>query len=204
VENIYKRVNDCFERSLNGKALDTAQKEMQAIKAYIDWLGNGVKKGEKPKGSGIYELPFLARAADPEKGRAVYRQHCQSCHQENGGGVLHADGTAFQYPPLWGNQSYNDGAGLYRLSRFAGYVKYNMPQGVTHENPILTDEEAWDVAAFVNSQSRPVKDIRNDWPKIEDKPVDHPFGPFADGFSPEQHKFGPFGPIKEVKNRLKK
>jgi thiosulfate dehydrogenase len=204
VENLYKRINDCFERSLNGKALDTAGKEMQAIKAYIEWLGKDVKKGEKPKGSGIYELSYLDRPADPEKGKSVYIQHCQSCHQEDGEGVLNSAGTAFQYPPLWGSRSYNDGAGLYRLSRFAGYVKYNMPQGVTYENPLLTDEEAWDVAAYVNSQSRPKKDIRNDWPKIEEKPVDHPFGPFADGFSAKQHKYGPFGPIKEFKSHSKK
>ena len=39
IETIYKRVNDCFERSLNGESLDTGSKEMQAIYAYIKWLG---------------------------------------------------------------------------------------------------------------------------------------------------------------------
>jgi len=68
---------------------------------------------------------------------------------------------------------------------------------------LSTDEEAWDVAAYVNSQSRPSKDLSADWPKIAAKPVDHPFGPFSDGFDEKQHKYGPFGPIKEKRNQNK-
>lgn len=64
----------------------------------------------------------------------------------------------------------------------------------------LTDEEAWDVAAFVNSQPRPVKVFPDDWPVISTKPADHPFGPFGDTFSEQQHKYGPFGPILHQKN----
>ncbi len=203
VENIYKRVNDCFERSLNGKALDTNGREMQAISAYIKWLGNGLKKGEKPKGSGLTELAYLNRAADPEKGKLVYQQKCRSCHGENGAGVLKPDGIIYQYPPLWGEHSYNIGAGLYRLSRFAGYVKSNMPLGATYDAPQLSDEEAWDVAAFVNSQARPAKDLSKDWPKISGKPVDHPFGPYSDKFNEQQHKYGPFEPIAAVKKKDK-
>jgi len=87
------------------------------------------------------------------------------------------------------------------MSRFAGFIKYNMPQGATFQNPQLTDEEAWDIAAFVNSQSRPTKDLSADWPKISEKPIDHPFGPYADKFTEEQHKYGPFKPIKlRIKN----
>lgn len=203
VESIYKRVNDCFERSLNGSALDSSGKEMQAIKAYIEWLGKYVKKGEKPKGAGITELKYLNRAADPEKGKLVYSEKCQSCHNVNGEGKLNADGCSYQYPPLWGKGSYNIGAGLYRLSRFAGYVKSNMPFGATYENPQLSDEEAWDVAAFVNSQLRPEKELKKDWPKIAGKPVDHPFGPYADAFSEQQHKYGPFEPIAAFKKKQK-
>lgn len=204
IENIYKRVNDCFERSLNGKALDTTSKEMQAIVIYINWLGKDVKKGEKPAGSGFKELAFLDRAADPEKGKTVYIEKCQSCHQPNGLGSMNEDKTSYTYPPLWGDHSYNDGAGLYRISNFAKFVKYNMPLGVSHNNTQLTDEEAWDVAAFVNSQNRPRKNIKEDWPKIEEKPFDHPFGPFADGFSEQQHKYGPFKAIKEKQDAMKK
>jgi thiosulfate dehydrogenase len=71
-----------------------------------------------------------------------------------------------------------------------------MPHGTTFENPVLTDEEAWDVAAYVNSLERPVKVFQEDWPDISKKPFDHPFGPYADSFSQAQHKYGPFGPIR--------
>lgn len=204
IENIYKRVNDCYERSLNGKALDTTSREMVSIAAYIQWLGKDVPKGEKPAGSGFKDMPFLDRPADKEKGKLVYVQKCQSCHQASGEGLLNQEKTAYTYPPLWGSHSYNDGAGLFRISNFAKYAKYNMPFGVNFKSVQLTDEEAWDIAAFVNSQPRPKKDIRKDWPKMEEKPFDHPFGPYADGFSETQHKYGPFKPIKAKLDEMKK
>jgi thiosulfate dehydrogenase len=195
LETIPKRINDCFERSLNGQPLDTASREMRAMLAYMRWLGTGIPKGQKPKGAGITELPFLARAADPARGQKIYAEKCASCHATDGQG-LPMPQSARHYPPLWGERSYNEGAGLFRMSRFAGYVKDNMPFGASHENPQLSDEEAWDVAAFVNTQPRPKHPfLRTDWPKIEQKPYDHPFGPFADSFPESQHKFGPFGPI---------
>ncbi|MFM8951228.1 MAG: c-type cytochrome [Bacteroidota bacterium] len=204
IENIYKRVTDCFERSLNGTAPDSGSKEMEAIVAYINWLGKDVKKGEKAVGSGLKDLAYLDRAADPEKGKAGYEKHCVSCHTSSGQGMWNGDSSSFTFPPLWGIHSYNSGAGLYRLGSLAKYIKYNMPQGVTHDSPKLTDEEAWDIAAFVNSQTRPTKDIRKDWPKINEKPIDHPFGPYHDGFTEAQHKFGPFKPIVKKRKELEK
>ncbi|MDP1817368.1 MAG: c-type cytochrome [Leadbetterella sp.] len=204
IENQVKRVNDCFERSLNGKALDSNSREMKAILAYIKWLGSDVSPKTTPKGSGIFKIKSLKRPSDPEKGRIVYEAKCQSCHQANGEGIRAEDGKSYTYPPLWGKNSYNQGAGLYRISNFAGYVKYNMPLGVTHEKPQLTDEEAWDLGAFVNSQPRPSKDLSKDWPNIAGKPFDHPFGPYADPFSEKQHKYGPYKPIKDWKEAHKK
>jgi thiosulfate dehydrogenase len=197
VENQIKRVNDCFQRSLNGKALDSTGREMRAILAYINWLGKDVEKDKIPRGSGIFKMKGMKRACDPSKGLEVYVAKCQSCHQADGGGLLAENGKSYTYPPLWGKNSYNHGAGLFRISNFAGYVKYNMPQGTTYEKPVLTDEEAWDVAAYVNSMPRPSKDLSMDWPKIAKKPFDHPFGPYVDPFSEEQHKFGPYKPIKD-------
>lgn len=198
VESIYKRVADCMERSLNGTAVDSNSKEFKAINAYIKWLGQDVQKGEKPHGSGIEKLPYLDRAADPKKGQIVYTAQCQSCHGANGEGQLTLDELEYAYPPLWGPHSYNDGAGLYRLSNFAGYVKNNMPYLLTsHDNPKLTTEECWDVAAYVNSQSRPHKDQSKDWPKYDKKPIDFAFGPYADSFPESQHKYGPYKPIKK-------
>lgn len=191
-ESIEKRVNDCLERSLNGHALDSNSKEMRAIVSYIKWLGSDIKKGTKPKGSGIMDLKHLSRAADPVKGQIVYISVCEKCHGKNGEGQINTDKVTYLYPPLWGEHSYNVGAGLYRLSRFAGYVKNNMPNPTNYHTPQLTDEEAWDVAAFINAKPRPSMDLSKDWPNIQKKPFDHPFGPYADGKSEAEHKFGPW------------
>jgi len=200
IESINKRVNDCIERSLNGKAIDTNSEEMRAFVAYIKWVGKGVPKGKKPAGSGIRELPYPDRAADPARGKLVYEQNCQRCHGADGGGVADADQVGYTYPPLWGKHSYNTGAGLYRLSRLAGYVFNNMPfKEVTYKNPKLSAEEAWDVAAYINTQPRPKKDLSKDWPDIAKKPYDHPFGPYTDTFSERQHKLGPFQLIIDAK-----
>jgi thiosulfate dehydrogenase len=207
IESITKRVNDCFERSLNGASIDTSGKEMKAIIAYMKWLGKDVEKGKKPSGAGLKELTYLNRAADTLKGKTLYSLKCKSCHAENGEGKLETEladakkgltqGSEFvyKYPPLWGENSYNCSAGLYRLSRLASFIKYNMPQGATFENPQLTNDEAWDIAAYVNSQPRPLKRWKEDWPQLASKPIDHPFGPYADQFTEQQHKYGPFEPI---------
>ena len=204
IEDQVKRVNDCFERSLNGQALPAESKEMRGILAYIKWLGTDIAKKEVPRGSGIFKLKGLKRAIDPTKGAEVYAAKCQSCHQADGGGVLADGGKSYTYPPLWGKNSYNHGAGLYRMSNFAGYVKYNMPLGATYEKPQLSDEEAWDLAAYVNSMPRPAKDLSKDWPDISAKPFDHPFGPYVDPFPESQHKYGPYKPIKEWIKKHKK
>jgi thiosulfate dehydrogenase len=195
VENIVKRINDCFERSLNGSPLDTTSREMKAMSAYINWLGQNVPKGVKPKGSGITEIKFLDQAADSAKGHAEYILLCQRCHGAAGEGLKKLDSPGYTYPPLWGNASYTTAAGLYRISRLAGYIRDNMPYGSTHNTPQLTDEEAWNLADFVNSQPRPEKTFGSDWPNKSKKPVDYPYGPYADSFSEQQHKYGPFGPI---------
>lgn len=195
VVSIADRINGCFQRSLNGEELDTNGREMQAMIAYMKWLGRDVKKGVKPKDAGIVKLVYLNRAADPIKGEAVFISTCQTCHGTKGEGALAVSGKEYKYPPLWGKNSYNDGAGLYRISNFAGFVKSNMPYGVDYRHSILTDEQAWDVAAFVNSQDRPHKDQHADWKDLKRKPIDFPFGPYADEFTEIQHKYGPYLPI---------
>jgi len=197
IESIEFRVNDCLQRSLNGKTIDSTSKEMKAMVAYLKWIGKDVPKGIKPKGANTEELPFLERAADTASGRIVYQTKCITCHGKNGEGMLKPDSIAYLYPPLWGPHSYNNGAGLYRLTRFAGYVKNNMPFGATRDKPQLSNEEAWDVAAFVNSQPRPQKYFPKDWPNIAMKSIDYPYGPYKDSFSQQQHKYGPFGAIKK-------
>ncbi|MDQ2794811.1 MAG: c-type cytochrome [Bacteroidota bacterium] len=196
VVSIEQRVADCLERSLNGRAVPDSGREMRAIVAYIKWLGQGIAKGKKVYGTGFVRLPYLARAASPMIGKAVFASKCRSCHGPAGQGQPLAAGRGYQYPPLWGPHSYNDGAGLFRVSSLAKYVKAAMPFGASFDHPLLTDEQAWDVAAFVNSQPRPHLATLRDWPNIRQKPVDHPFGPYADNFSEKQHKLGPWQPIE--------
>ena len=196
-ESIEFRVNDCMERSLNGKKLDSLSKEMRALVAYLKWLGKDVPKDNKLIGMGIPQLPFLERAASAEQGKKVFSLTCRRCHGENGEGQLKPDSSGYIYPPLWGSHSYNISAGIYLVSRLACYVKYNMPYFETQTEPQLLDDEAWDVAAYICSQPRPVKRFKTDWPVLSTKPVDFPFGPYTDSFSELQHKYGPFAVIKK-------
>ena len=204
IETIYKRVNDCFQRSLNSpQPLDSNSKEMKAIEAYLQWVGSNVPKKVKPAESGIEDIAFIDRAADTLKGHELYLARCRQCHGADGQGQLNPQNTGYLFPPLWGENSYTSGAGLYRVSRLAGYIRNNMPNGATHDHPTLTTEEAWDIAAFVNTQPRPVKVFAYDWPDVSRKPIDYPFGPYADGFSETQHKYGPFAPIAEKRKARK-
>jgi thiosulfate dehydrogenase len=200
MESIAFRVNECMKRSLNGKALDSTGTEMKAMIAYLKWLGKDVPTGVKPVGSGTEELPFLNRAADTIAGKNIFVNKCQRCHQANGQGELARDGSSYVYPPLWGPNSFNVSAGLYRLSRLAGFIRNSMPFGISYKNPELTAEQSWDVAAFIASQPRPVRFFSDDWPDSSKKPVDYPFGPWADQFTALQHKYGPFEPIKNRKS----
>lgn len=199
VEDLQKRINDCMERSLNGDKLASNSREMQALVAYINWVGKDVPKNETPKGASVVDLPYLERPADPSRGAYVFRLTCERCHGENGSGKMNADSMTYQYPPLWGPHSYTTAAGMYRLSRLAGFIKSNMPNDKsTHEKPLLSDEDAWDVAAYISSMPRPVKKFAADWPDISKKPVDLPFGPYVDSFPEVRHKYGPFKEIAEV------
>lgn len=204
VETIEFRINDCMERSLNGQKIDENSREIKAMVAYLKWVGQGIPKEIKPAGAAVEELPFLNRAASPVKGKEIYVVKCQRCHGTDGEGVPAPDTTHYIYPPLWGPNSFNVSAGLYRISRMAGFIKNNMPFGASWKEPQVSNEEAWDLAAFIISQPRPEKKFAEDWPDIRKKPIDHPFGPFADPFSEEQHKYGPFGPIKQYRDEQQK
>ncbi|HWR31954.1 MAG TPA: c-type cytochrome, partial [Chitinophagaceae bacterium] len=138
IESVEFRINDCLERSLNGSSIDSISKEMKAMVAYLKWVGKDIKKGEKPVGSGITEIPYLNRAADIRIGKAVFESKCVRCHGSDGEGVLLVDSSGYMYPPLWGDKSYNVSAGLYRLSRLAAFIKYNMPLDLVLDTPQLS------------------------------------------------------------------
>ena len=190
------RINDCFERSLNGKAIDSNSHEMKAILAYMHWLADDITT--KPAGSGIMKLKYLDRAADTTKGKLVFVTTCTRCHGSNGEGKPN-DYGGFIYPPLWGDKSYNTGAGMCRLSMLSGFIKNNMPfDQASYNHPVLSDEQAWDVAAYVDSKPRPLIKNKKDYPDISKKEIDNPTGPYSDTFSEQQHKYGPFSPIAQT------
>lgn len=102
-------------------------------------------------GRGFVKLAATPLGHDPDRGAAVYSSQCASCHGANGGGQANPDGT-YAIPPLWGPRSYNWGAGMTGIASAAGFIKANMPYG---QGNTLTDQKAWDVAAYVDSRERP-------------------------------------------------
>jgi thiosulfate dehydrogenase len=204
---IEDRLNGCMLRSMNGKALPVEGPEMQAFVAYIKFLSTGVPHGQVLSGLGVGKMPELTRAADPVRGGEIYARVCVACHNTDGSGVrrsLPSTDLGYMMPPLWGSDSFNDGAGMARLITAANFIHFNMPHGADYLNPQLSVEDAWDVAAYVVSQPRPQKaGLDKDFPDLLGKPVDAAYGPYADGFSAAQHKYGPFAPIRAEIARLK-
>ncbi len=205
--SIEDRLNSCMTRSMNGRPLPDNSQEMQAMVAYIKFLSTGVAPGQSGPGAGA--MPELTRAADPARGAPIYARACAECHNTDGSGVrrsIPSSDLGYMMPPLWGPDSFNNGAGMARLITIANFVHFNMPHGTDYLNPLLSVEEAWDVAAFVISQPRPNFAAREkDFPDLLQKPADTGYGPYVDGFSALQHKYGPFAPIRaEIKRLLQK
>jgi thiosulfate dehydrogenase len=144
VGTLEDRVNGCMERSMNGRALALDSREMKAFLAYMKWLSTGIPDGAKIVGSGTKPVQEPDRAADLRHGAEVYAEKCLACHGDNGQGQRVE--ARYQFPPLWGPDSYNDGAGMARLLNAAAFAKHNMPFGTTFDTPLLSDEEAYDVA----------------------------------------------------------
>jgi thiosulfate dehydrogenase len=197
VVTLEDRINGCMERSMNGRALPLGSAEMKALSSYMRWLSTGIPDGSTLIGAGTLRIKEPARAADLVRGARIYAQACAACHGPDGLGVRAQSGLGYQFPPLWGPDSFNNGAGMSRILTAAAYAMHNMPLGTTFDAPVLTDEEAYDVAGYIVSQNRPEKrDLEKDFPIQLQKPVDTPYGPYADGFSPTEHKFGPFESIR--------
>jgi thiosulfate dehydrogenase len=164
VMTLDERLDECFERSLNGRPLPADSPEKKALLAYIGWLSHGVSREDTLSWRGL-KLLAPTRRGDPVKGRELFASRCAACHGEDG------QGTATG-PPVWGPHSYNIAAGMARVSVAAAFIKANMPLG---QGGTLTDEEAYDVAAFINAQPRPDFPGKvHDWPK-GGKPADVPY-----------------------------
>ncbi|SRR5579871_4561269 len=197
IGTLEERINGCMERSMNGRVLPLDGREMKAFLAYMKWLSTGIPDGAKLIGAGSMNVKEPGRAADLDNGAKVFASTCAVCHGKDGLGQRAANGAGYQFPPIAGPDSYNNGAGMTRILTAAAFVRHNMPLGTTFDAPLLSDAEAYDVAAYINSLDRPTKaDLEKDFPIKTQKPVDSPYGPYVDDFPAEQHKYGPFEPIR--------
>ncbi|HSV30074.1 MAG TPA: c-type cytochrome, partial [Candidatus Omnitrophota bacterium] len=186
MQTVEDRVNGCMERSMAGKPLPLDSREMKAYLAYIAYLSKDIPKGAKIEGSGVKMVKMPDRMADVRRGEVVYKEICAACHGEDGQGVRNGkkgDAQGYQFPPVWGPDSYNQGAGMYRLAMATRFAMHNMPQGTTHDAPTLSLDDAYDVMAFINTQPRMAKiGMEKDFPNLLKKPADMPFPPYADNF----------------------
>lgn len=198
IGTIQERINGCFERSMNGQMLPEDSREMLALVKYLEWLSRFAPEDGNIKGQGFVKIFIPNRAVNLEHGKEVFSKNCAVCHTPSGKGVKDPNGYTYLYPPLWGDDSFNHGAGMARVITAAQFIKANMPFGTTYDAPLLSDEEAYDVAGYINQQLRPQKaNPERDFPDLLKKPVSTPYPPYADEFSLEQHQMGPFQPIME-------
>lgn len=168
------RINGCFQRSMNGKPLPLDSEEMVAMQAYMGWLASDLAPGHTVQM--VSEGPIdNSLEPDPVRGQAIYASQCAACHGDDGEGMKDQFGD-YIFPPLWGDESFNIGAGMARLYKAAAFVKHNMPLAVTRQAPLgqglMDDQDAVDVAFYFTQKPRP--DFANkagDWPE-GNKPKD--------------------------------
>jgi thiosulfate dehydrogenase len=141
--SLHNRIQECFSRSEAGKPLPEDSLQMKELVAYIDWLSRDEVKGQTYRGRGFVKLPALT--GDPVRGRAIYASQCAGCHGSDGAGVPPI------LPAVWGNDSYNDGAGMNNPVKMAAFVEHNMPQN--HPGS-LTSQQAYDVATYIHTMPR--------------------------------------------------
>ena len=161
VESLAERLNDCFVRSMNGKPLPPDSAEINALLAYIAWLSKGVPVGVEVQGRGFKDIKPSSKP-NPARGQTLYASKCAACHGAQGEGRRVAN-NIYTFPPLWGSQSFNTGAGMARVSVAAAFVQAKMPLGA---GGTLSEQDAYDIAAFFTAKPRPsFKGAKNDWPR---------------------------------------
>lgn len=206
--SIADRVNACMTRSMAGKALPLDSRPMKAFVAYIDFLSEGIPKGAKRIGEKTKSVKEPLRPVDLAHGGQIFKEKCAVCHGEDGLGKRRGkagDAMGYLFPPQWGPDSSSEGASMFRLLSVLEFVYHNMPLGTTWDKPQLTLDEAYDVSAFIVShphQKRAGAQL-NDFINVLDKPVDFPFGPYADHFTEIEHKYGPYAPLRAELAELK-
>ena len=150
VDTFAERLRGCFMYSMNGKAPPFGDEVLVALESYAYWMATGAPVGERLPGAGFAKLTKPAQAPDIARGQKVFESHCALCHGDSGQGQRAGDTQVF--PPLWGAQSFNWGAGMANIDNAAAFIKANMPLG---QGGTLTDQQAWDVATFMDSHERP-------------------------------------------------
>jgi len=158
VVSLEDRINGCFMRSMNGKPLEKDSAEMKAMIAYMKWLAQDVPHGAKVQIENAWPIDTKL-VPDPVRGKGLYAAQCASCHGANGEGKKDRAGDIV-FPPLWGDESFNIGAGLARTYKAAAFIRNSMPMGVnTHgnwgEGDVLSDQDAVDVAEYFTHMPRP-------------------------------------------------
>ena len=162
VETLEDRLNDCFLRSMNGRALPLDSPEMKALLAYAWWLSSGVPTGRSVVGRGFERATPPATPPDPVRGKTLYAAKCAGCHGADGKGTPGSNGT-YVFPPLWGPASFNVGAGMARLDTAASFVQSKMPLGAGGS---LSVRDTFDIAAYFTREPRPdFAGKAGDWPK---------------------------------------
>jgi thiosulfate dehydrogenase len=203
--DIEDRINECMQRSMNGRPLPRDSTEMIAMASYLRSLGDRYAATGASQLTAREPNAFKTpdRRAELKAGEQVYVDRCRICHGADGLGLAATTNKkdGYLFPPLWGPDSFNDGAGMNRVLTAARFIKARMPLG----QPDLTDDQAFDVAAYIAAQPRPrMANLERDYPDLTTKPVDNGYGPFLDPFPLDQHRFGPFAPIEAYYQALKK
>lgn len=150
VDTLASRLQGCFQFSMNGKAPPQDDPIMTALQTYAAFLAQGAPVGMPVEGSGYPKLKKPAHAPNYVRGQQVYAQNCALCHGVDGQGQR--SGGRQVFPPLWGSRSFNWGAGMHQVNTAAGFIYANMPLGKGHS---LTEQQAWDVAYFMDAHERP-------------------------------------------------
>lgn len=150
VNTYAERIQGCFQFSMDGKPPAADSEAMTALVTYSYWLATNAPTGVSLPGRAYPDVPQPKDGYSIERGEKVFVESCSICHGADGLGQKVADNYVF--PPLWGKDSFNWGAGMHRINTAASFIKENMPLG---KGRALSDQEAWDVAAFMNSHERP-------------------------------------------------
>jgi thiosulfate dehydrogenase len=154
-EAVKDRINKCMTSNLNGRPLPRDGEEMVAMVGWLQFLADkSAATGESERAA--HDPPAFQspnRAADLEAGAQLFEKRCADCHGKDGAGLPASKNSAdgYLFPPLWGPGSFTDASDMHGIPTAARFIKAKMPLGRAD----LSDDEASNVAAFIDSKLRP-------------------------------------------------